>query len=301
MTTVAVPQKSTNVRFVQSVMSVLDRVSPTLAGRIGWAVFSTPGSPRPSEWVHRPDQTQWLHWEGLHLAVHCWEGQGPTVLLVHGWHGRASDLSAMAEPLRARGHRVVAVDLPAHGGSTGRRTILPVMAAALRAVAAMQPSLHAVVAHSFGGIVTAVALRQGLKVDRVVLVASPSDMEPYFATLERALGMGPRSRGAFRERLHRVLDRAGMPGLDVTEMVAGLRIPALIVHSTDDREVPVVASRRLEQAWVGSERVVVEGLGHRRLLRNPAVVGRVVEFVAPLPEVVQTPPERPFRLAVGGA
>jgi pimeloyl-ACP methyl ester carboxylesterase len=301
MANVATANKSTNVRFMQGTMSVLDRVSPALAGQIGWAVFSTPGKPRPSEWVHRPDQTQWLRFEGVHLAVHCWEAHGPTVLLVHGWHGRASDLSAMAEPLRARGYRVVAVDFPAHGASTGRRTILPAMAAALKAVAAMQPSLHAVVAHSFGGVVTTVALRQGLSCDRVVLLATPSDMEPYFATLERTLGMGPRGRLAFRQRLGRVLARADILGLDIALMARELAVPALIVHSDDDREVHVSASRRLAGAWAGSKRVQVAGLGHRRLLRNPAVVSQVVDFVAPLPKVFRTPPEQPLKLAVAGA
>jgi len=301
MTTVAATQKSTNVRLINAGMSALDRVWPGLAAQIGWAVFSTPGAPRPSEWVHRPDQTQWVRWNGVHLAVHTWEAQGPTVLLVHGWHGRASDLSAMAEPLRVRGHRVVALDFPAHGASTGRRTILPTMAAALRAVASLQPSLHAVVAHSFGGIVTTLALRQGMSCERVVLLASPSDMDPGFATLERALGMGPRARQAFRERLMRVLGRVGVPGLDITSMVSELRVPALIVHSADDREVPLPESRRLAQAWAGAERMQVEGLGHRRLLRNAAVVSRVVDFVAPPPKVILTPPERPLQIAAGGA
>ena len=173
------------------------------------------------------------------------------------------------------------------------------MAEALQAVASLQPSLHAVVAHSFGCVVTALALRRGLACERVVLLAAPSDMEPYFATLERALGMGPRGRRAFRERLGRVLQGAGVPGLDITELVAG-------VHGSGaDRPLrrrprgPVSASRRLAEAWEGSERVQVEGLGHRRLLRNPAVVSRVVDFVAPLPRC-RTPPERPLRLAVGG-
>jgi pimeloyl-ACP methyl ester carboxylesterase len=282
-------------------MAVLDRLWPALAARIGWAVFSTPGRPRSSEWVHRPDLTEWVRWEGVHLAVHTWEAHGPTVLLAHGWHGRASDLSAMAEPLRVRGYRVVAVDFPAHGASTGRRTILPRMASALRAVAALQPSLHAVVAHSFGCVVTATALRQGMSCERVAFLAGPSEMDPYFTTLERVLGMGPRGRKAFRERLSRVLHDASVPGLDITAMVSGFQIPALIVHSTDDREVPVAASRRLAQAWPGAERVQVEGLGHRRLLRNPAVVSRVADFVAPVPVAVPVPPQRPLRLAVGGA
>lgn len=294
-------KKSTNVRLLGAAMTTLDRLSPALAGRIGWTVFSTPGKARPAEWVRRPDHTAWLRSGGVHLAVHTWEASGPTVLLAHGWHGRASDLSAMAEPLRARGLRVVALDLPAHGDSTGRRTILPRMAEALQAVASLQPALHAVVAHSFGCVVTAVALRRGLVCERVVMLAGPSDMDPYFVTLERALGMGPRGKRAFRERLTRVLHGAGVPGLDVTELVAGFTVPALIVHSTDDREVPVAASRRLAQAWKGAERVQVEGLGHRRLLRNPAVVSRVVEFVAPSAEVVPVPPQRPLRLAAGGA
>lgn len=295
------PKKSTNVRLIHAVMAVLERLWPALAGRIGWAVFSTPGKARRSEWVHRPDHTGWVRWGGVHLALHTWEARGPTVLLAHGWQGRASDLSAMAEPLRARGFRVVAVDFPAHGASTGGRTILPEMAAALRAVASLQPSLHAVVAHSFGCVVTALAMRQGMGCERVVFLAGPSDMDPYFTTLERALGMGPRGRRAFRERLTRVLNGAGVPGLDITELVRGFRIPLLIVHSADDREVPLAASRRLEEVWEGAERLQVEGLGHRRLLRNPAVVSRVVEFVAPGAVAVPVPPERPLRLAMGGA
>src|SRR5262245_5087729 len=96
-------KKRTNVRILEVAMSALDRVSPGLVGRIAWTVFSTPGRPSPSAWVHRPDRTQWLQVSGEHVAVHCWEAEGPTVLLAHGWHGRASDLSAMAEPLRSRG------------------------------------------------------------------------------------------------------------------------------------------------------------------------------------------------------
>src|SRR5262249_41302052 len=95
--------------------------------------------------------------------------------------------------------------------------------------------------------------------------------------------------------------RAGIPGLDITSMATELRLPALIVHSTDDREVPVAASRRLAQAWAGSERVQVEGLGHRRLLRNPAAVSQVVGFVAPSPQGIRTPPERAVRIAAAGA
>jgi hypothetical protein len=66
--------------------------------------------------------------------------------------------------------------------------------------------------------------------------------------------MGPRGSVPFAT-VDPVLDGAGVPGLDVTEFVAGFTLPALIVHSTDDREVPVAASRRLARRGGGAERV----------------------------------------------
>jgi hypothetical protein len=33
-------------------------------------------------------------------------------------------------------------------------------------------------------------------------------------------------------------------------------------------------------AWPGAELVTTEGLGHRRILRDPAVVARVTDFLA---------------------
>ena len=39
-------------------------------------------------------------------------GAGPTVLLLHGWSGRAAHLEEFVAPLRAAGFRVVALDQP---------------------------------------------------------------------------------------------------------------------------------------------------------------------------------------------
>ncbi|MEZ4682380.1 MAG: alpha/beta fold hydrolase [Caldilineaceae bacterium] len=51
-------------------------------------------------------------------------GSGPTVLLVHGWAGRGSQLAPLVAPLVNAGYRVVAFDAPAHGDSPGDRTNL---------------------------------------------------------------------------------------------------------------------------------------------------------------------------------
>jgi pimeloyl-ACP methyl ester carboxylesterase len=84
------------------------------------------------------------------LAVYSW-GEGPTVLLVHGWSGRASQLARYAAPLVARGYRAVAVDGPGHGRSDGWFTNLPQMADALMAVQAQEGPFAGVLAHSVKG------------------------------------------------------------------------------------------------------------------------------------------------------
>jgi len=44
-------------------------------------------------------------------------GNGPTVILLHGWGGYAGQLSAFVEPLVRSGYQVIAFDAPSHGES----------------------------------------------------------------------------------------------------------------------------------------------------------------------------------------
>lgn len=91
------------------------------------------------------------------LRAWSW-GVGPAVLLMHGWEGHAGHLNRFVEPLVNRGFRAVALDLPAHGFSSGRQATLLDMADALCAVGDAVGPVHAVIAHSLGGAATALAL-----------------------------------------------------------------------------------------------------------------------------------------------
>jgi len=77
--------------------------------------------------------------------------------------------------------------------------------------------------------------------------------------------------------------RAGMPldDVDMARRAVTLRSPALFVRSRDDRTVPGEEVARAAQAWPGSTHWDVDGLGHRRVLEDPDLVDRIVEFVAP--------------------
>ena len=55
---------------------------------------------------------------GRRLQAWSW-GEGPAVLLVHGWGGRGAYLGAFVRPLLATGARVITFDCPGHGASDG--------------------------------------------------------------------------------------------------------------------------------------------------------------------------------------
>jgi pimeloyl-ACP methyl ester carboxylesterase len=55
--------------------------------------------------------------------------------------------------------------------------------------------------------------------------------------------------------------------------------PTLVVHDRNDREVGFDQGQAIAEAWPRARLLATEGLGHRRLLRDPAVIGAVTAFV----------------------
>ena len=62
--------------------------------------------------------------------------------------------------------------------------------------------------------------------------------------------------------------------------MAELPIAALVVHDSDDMEVPWTNGADVAAAWPGAELVTTQGLGHRRILRDAGIVARVTAFLA---------------------
>jgi pimeloyl-ACP methyl ester carboxylesterase len=202
-------------------------------------------------------------------------GSGPPVLLVHGWEGSHVDLDAFVAPLLARGMRVVALDLPAHGMSSGATSSLPECGRALLAIAARIGPLAGAIGHSAGAPSIAIALQGGLDVARVALIATPERYERYFRWVAQ-------ENGVDGDALIAVLKARGIdvPSLVLSENAALFDVPALIVHSIDDRTCDVSGARRVAAAWRTSELLELDGLGHNRILRDPTAIERVADFIA---------------------
>jgi pimeloyl-ACP methyl ester carboxylesterase len=287
-------EKSTTVRFfaarrpVRAAFRVLEHVAPPLAARWAeriWFTLPRVDPPHGSRAAEFPSGVPFSVSIGGHTVVGQAWGEGPVVYLMHGWAGYGGQLSAFVPPLVASGHRVVAFDAPSHGRSDAgaygpRSSSIPEFAQALSAVVAIHGPARAIVAHSMGGTAAAVALCDGLRAGRLVLIAPLASPVSYARQFAVALGFGRRT---YRRLIARVERRVGAPmhHFDVPELGRAVAMPpTLIVHDRDDASTPVADGAAIAAAWTGSRLSVTSGLGHRRLLRDPDVVAEVVEFVS---------------------
>jgi pimeloyl-ACP methyl ester carboxylesterase len=269
------------LRLARTGLNSLGRISQPLAGRLAFRFFCTPfrypEPPRETEVLRRAERFP-IPFQDVHLAAYSW-GQGPTVLLVHGWSGRGSQLGAFVEPLVAAGHRVVAFDMPAHGRTPGRRTNALVAAEALLQVGKTLGPLRGVVAHSFGALCTTLALRDGLDAGRVAYVAPASGADQAVSGFARQFGLARQAEQGLRGEMERRFGGPEVwPRFSAVACAPHLDVPALILHDLDDAEVPYGEGESLARSWPGARLVTTTGLGHRRILRDARVTGEVVEL-----------------------
>ncbi|HYO52969.1 alpha/beta hydrolase [Archangium sp.] len=223
---------------------------------------------------------------GFQLAGWSW-GQGPTVLMVHGWTGRATSMAPLIRPLVDAGYRVMAYDGPAHGESTGRRAQLTLWADAILAVAKHVGEPYAVIAHSMGCAGTTLALGAGLGARRAVYLAPLGNIIEMSERFAGMLAISPkvieRMRANMCERYRESWVRYGgdWPSLLGPSIAPRLRTPLLVLHDAEDREVDWRQADALVRAWPGAELVTTRGLGHTRICASPEVVERVLSFLGP--------------------
>lgn len=222
-----------------------------------------------------------VRYRGGRLAAWTW-GEGPCVLLVHGWGGHAGRLFRFVDPLVSAGRSVVAFDAPAHGESSGRRSTLPDFVDAILAVSEACGPVTAVVAHSMGATASALALRRGLGAGRAVLIAPPADPERYVGKFARFFGIPDPARDLMKSRL---LTRYGMRWEDLRadQPCAGGGCRLLVVHDAGDAAVPVGDGVAVAGGWEDAHLLRTTGLGHHRILREPSVVAETTAFLVEAP------------------
>lgn len=266
--------------WLKTGLVVLDTLMPHTAAWLLQRLFTTP--PRPPL---RADEagilTSARRWQsrvrGMMVQGYEW-GEGPAVLLIHGWGGHAGHMSGMVEPLVHAGFRVVAVDAPGHGHSPpGRSTILH-FHEAIEAMARHAGPVHGIVSHSLGAAATTYALSRGLDIPRVVFIGPFTHFSALWHALQQRTGA---SWALIRRMIGRleIASTIGFEELDPLTLAQDRQTPLLVIHDLNDDKVGFEQGLKLVQNWPGAELRSTSQLGHLKILKDKAVQAAAVDFL----------------------
>ena len=274
--------KRSTVKIIQSTIAVISNVAPGLCARLAlrqW--FKTHRHHAPEREVAWASTARQINIPSEHgeLNALIWPSAGPKIVLVHGWSGRASQMGAFAKPLNDAGFEVIAVDLPGHGASYGNTGSIPVSAQALSDVEQHFGSIHALIGHSFGGAVCLLAVAEGLQVQAVVTIGSPSKLEWLLDIYVKYLHFGSTAKRKLAQLLEQKLGADIWKRCDVEFTGPDFKTKVMVIHDSNDKEVPEYHADIIANAC-SAKLLKTSGLGHRRILRNQAVMEEIVNFVS---------------------
>lgn len=277
------------LRLFRLALGTSQKLWPRLAVRAADRLFTTPLPPR---WMRRstPWDAAWkiAQWpfETAQLTVYSQPAapHGPVALLVHGWGGHARQLLPLAESLAQHGWRPVLLEMPGHGRSAGGTSSLPQFARAIDyAAGKLQQEGHRIgllVGHSLGASAAAHAASRGVGAQRLVLIAPPASPRAYTRYFASVFGLKEATRAAMQRRIEA---REGMlmQQFEANAVAPRIRVPTLVVHDRGDTVNAFADGHAFAHAITGAALVPTEGLGHRKLLKDPGVIGKVVVFAGP--------------------
>ncbi len=208
-------------------------------------------------------------------------GEGPLVVLVHGYSGRGVQMAALAHKIAGLGFRSVFFDAGGHGASRAEKVGFHTFINDTRdLVLHLNEPIHALVGHSAGALamMRARALH-AIGADRYVVISAP--LFPY-VPLDTM-----RQRGATEEALDHIkavlCDQfesswSALTRGDAFTSEAGK--PLLAIYDKSDDRVRHTDADRLATLWPDATILKTDGFGHNRILQAPETLDATAEFVS---------------------
>ena len=252
---------------------------PAQAVKRASKLFFSPRRHKPKAWELAAEQTGRRHTLSDTCSAISW-GEGPKqILMVHGWEGRATQMSGFVPNLVAKGYKVIAIDAPGHGKSRGETSNPKRFVDAMFKAAERFGEFEAVIGHSMGGGTALYAAIEGLPTQKVISISGPSNFETVSRRFANFIGLTDSVTETFVNGVEKTV---GIPFARINLALRGheLRIPLMIVHDKHDQEVPYWHADTLLSGIPNARLLKTESLGHRKIVRDAYVFESVSDFIA---------------------
>ncbi|GAA3523451.1 alpha/beta hydrolase [Aquimarina addita] len=260
----------------------LNWISPFLASRFAARLFLTPFK------YKRPERERKMAQESIKehitikkidrdVVVYTYGTSHKKILLAHGWSGSGTQFSMLAEQLVAHGFSTISFDAPAHGEATGKTSNMPQFIETIHQLEQTHGPFQAAVGHSLGGMSLLRAVKDGLSINALAIIGTANSITEIISDFTRNLQLDKKTGGLLKNYFD-TLYGENLDNYSGAVSAKEVKIPTLVIHDKNDVDVPYSAAYEISDALVKGKLLITENLGHRKILGDPQVISKIIEF-----------------------
>lgn len=261
----------------------LQIISPKIAAIYAAKLFSTPFKHKIPKRELEMDQKSiqkilLIPKINKEIVVYHYGSSGKKVLLVHGWSGRGTQLFKIADELLKNGYSTISFDAPAHGKANGNKSLLPEFVASILELQKQFGSFEFAIGHSLGSMSILKAITEGLLIKKAVIIGSGDVIQDIIDDFIRKIKLSKKVGLLMKNYFEKKSGRS-MQSLSSYISAKQVLIPVLIIHDKQDADVNVSCALNIHHHLKGSELMLTENLGHRKILGDKKVIEKIINYL----------------------
>ena len=269
--------------YILYIGKLLNWISPYLASKFASKLFLTPLKyklPNREKSMDRNTKQSVIKMPKSEkdIVVYQYGKSKKKILLVHGWSGRGTQLSIIADALLEQGFSTISFDAPAHGKAPGKMSMMPYFIEAIHFLNKKYGPFQAIIGHSLGGMSTLKAIKEGVPTEKAVIIGTANSVTAITKEFVQNLHMDKEvahlMKSSFDEKFGQDMDNYS--GAISAQSVS---IPTLVIHDKDDVDVHYKCAEEIHNQLKSSELYLTKGLGHRRILGDEKVINKITTFI----------------------
>ncbi|WP_194766071.1 alpha/beta hydrolase [Tamlana sp. I1] len=267
-------------QIIGTAINSISHFNPQLAAKLAVKLFSTPrkGKLKANQLSFLNTATQEnVICEGIHIKTYHWKGKGETILLVHGWESNTFRWQDLIELLQKEDYNIVALDAPAHGGSSGKIFNAPQYSECIRVVVEkFKPSI--IIGHSIGATASIIAQENYnlSSIKKNILLGAPSNLAISVKNFATFMG--------FNETVTKAIDAYylkyfnHLPGYYCAEnFYKNNDTEGIVIHDKKDKIISYLEALDINKHYKNGKLIKTIGLGHR--LKSEVVYQHILDFL----------------------
>jgi len=272
--------------YLRTVYNTIGRIFPNYFANHAlqlWSTamrFKTPDYEQPA---FKSATLETIKINGVNVTTYSWQDDAvtadKTLLFVHGWAGRGTQIAHYIKALNAKGYHIISFDAPAHGNSSGTQTSLFEFTDIVFELDKRYGPFDAAITHSVGGMVLMFAMSLGVKINRVACICPPISFDEITDNFQRILNLPENIKKILVRKTYVSHGQTIRNAVNALTNAKKMRSKALLIHDQDDNEFSWHDSEKIAMAWPGARFIKTEGLGHRRVIHDKTVIQNILKFL----------------------